>query len=416
MPWTWQESYKAALLGKDPSNQPGRLMIAEKAILERLRQLPDTADELPESRALREALNSLYALTPHEHYPPGELTDDEEHHGADRKRLQIAAGIGVALFLFFVGGWVIPQKNQVNEALRLRAIEARASDPSPGIIAERIDNRPPAALTGDSPDGHSEDGLSKQPARNAPDSRVMAKNNGRSRDSNPRGTAAEPGAASLIAPWSEAADANAALFTENSLPQVPVDNSEAIAANPASQPQQDQLTQPGTSGQQPAESTPPFLAEEQKQSESASPIAAGAPDGAPPAAPAQDKSPVRRGSVSVSAGSYPAIRVPPELKAEAARSGASLQIGEPLSRVDPVYPEEAERQGIEGTVKLRAIIGKDGAVQDVQAIEGPPALATAAANAIRQWRYQPTMLDTQPVEVAQEFAIVFRLAKAAAAN
>jgi TonB family protein len=130
---------------------------------------------------------------------------------------------------------------------------------------------------------------------------------------------------------------------------------------------------------------------------------------------AQEKSQLQAGTVSVSWSTYPAIRVPPELRSEASSSGASLQIGELISRVDPIYPEEAERQAVEGTVRLRAIVGKDGAVADIEVVNGPPLLSSAAVSAVRQWRYKPTLVGDQPVEVAEEITISFRLPGAASA-
>jgi TonB family protein len=81
-----------------------------------------------------------------------------------------------------------------------------------------------------------------------------------------------------------------------------------------------------------------------------------------------------------------------------------------------VYPEDAERQGIEGTVKLRVLITRDGAVQSVQVVSGPSLLAGAAVNAVRQWRYQPTLLGDQPVEIAQDITVVFRIPGTSIAN
>ena len=89
--------------------------------------------------------------------------------------------------------------------------------------------------------------------------------------------------------------------------------------------------------------------------------------------------------------------------------GASLQIGQLLSRVDPVYPEDAETQHIEGTVKLHAIIGPDGTIESVEPRSGPTLLIAAAANAVRQWRFTPSSVGGQPVEAEEDITIVFRL-------
>jgi protein TonB len=88
---------------------------------------------------------------------------------------------------------------------------------------------------------------------------------------------------------------------------------------------------------------------------------------------------------------------------------ASLQIGQLLSRVDPVYPDDAKTQRIEGTVKLHAVIGPDGTIENVQAGSGPALLIPAAMDAVRQWRYTSSSVAGQPVEAEEDITITFRL-------
>jgi periplasmic protein TonB len=118
---------------------------------------------------------------------------------------------------------------------------------------------------------------------------------------------------------------------------------------------------------------------------------------------------VIKGTVSVSASPFPSIRVPPEMKSQISKQGASLQLGQLISRVEPVYPEDAERQRIEGVVKLHVIIDRDGNIQNIDQMTGPPLLVAAAANAVRQWKYKPTSLGGQPVEAGVDVTAVFRL-------
>jgi len=87
-----------------------------------------------------------------------------------------------------------------------------------------------------------------------------------------------------------------------------------------------------------------------------------------------------------------------------------LQIGRAISLVEPVYPEDAKSQGIEGTVKLHVVVGGDGSVQNVELKSGPALLAKAASSAIREWRYAKTLLGGQPVETEQDVIIKFRMA------
>ncbi len=80
--------------------------------------------------------------------------------------------------------------------------------------------------------------------------------------------------------------------------------------------------------------------------------------------------------------------------------------------VAPLYPAEAGRARIEGTVVLMAVIGRDGTVKDVRVEIGLPILAQAAIDAVRQWRYKPYMIDGEPVEVDSRITINFTLSRA----
>ncbi len=80
-----------------------------------------------------------------------------------------------------------------------------------------------------------------------------------------------------------------------------------------------------------------------------------------------------------------------------------------VHRVTPIYPPEARRNHIQGTVLLKAVIGKDGAIHDLRVISGPPELTQAAVGAVQQWRYRPYMLKGEPVEVETTVSITFRM-------
>ena len=82
-----------------------------------------------------------------------------------------------------------------------------------------------------------------------------------------------------------------------------------------------------------------------------------------------------------------------------------------MNLVEPVYPPDAEKNHIEGTVKLHATIGADGSIKDLQPLNGPPSLFPAALTAVRQWRYNPTLLNGQPIETQEDISLVFRLPK-----
>jgi len=79
-------------------------------------------------------------------------------------------------------------------------------------------------------------------------------------------------------------------------------------------------------------------------------------------------------------------------------------------RVDPIYPQLARQQAVEGTVKLQIIVSTDGAVTQAKLLSGPGLLTKAAVDAVLQWTYEPTSISNQVVEVETNVDIVFKLA------
>jgi protein TonB len=75
----------------------------------------------------------------------------------------------------------------------------------------------------------------------------------------------------------------------------------------------------------------------------------------------------------------------------------------------PTYPSLAKASRTQGTVKLEAIIAPDGSIRNLRLIGGPPLLTRAAMDAVQQWRYQPTLLNGNAVEVLTEIDVVFTL-------
>ena len=114
------------------------------------------------------------------------------------------------------------------------------------------------------------------------------------------------------------------------------------------------------------------------------------------------------GAVAVLADPYPSLRIP-NGGSKKQRQGTSLQLGHLLSRVEPVYPEDAKQQGVQGTVKLHAVIDRHGSVENLQSVNGPPLLVAAAINAVRQWRFSETLLAGQTVETEEDIDVIFRL-------
>jgi TonB family protein len=91
------------------------------------------------------------------------------------------------------------------------------------------------------------------------------------------------------------------------------------------------------------------------------------------------------------------------------RVNAISQNEKVVSRVSPVYPPLAAQGNISGEVELRVVINKDGTVQNTTVTSGDPLLAQSATDAVMQWRYSPTLVNNQPVEVETTVLLKFSL-------
>jgi protein TonB len=80
-----------------------------------------------------------------------------------------------------------------------------------------------------------------------------------------------------------------------------------------------------------------------------------------------------------------------------------------ISRIEPRYPPLGLEMRQSGTVVLHAIISRDGRINALEVVSGSPFFVQAALDAVRQWRYRPTMLNGEPVEVETTITVVFRL-------
>jgi protein TonB len=80
-----------------------------------------------------------------------------------------------------------------------------------------------------------------------------------------------------------------------------------------------------------------------------------------------------------------------------------------VQQVQPIYPVPAKLAHISGPVVLHAIIARDGSIESLQVQSGHPMLVNAALDAVRRWRYKPTLLGGQPVEVETTITVRFTL-------
>jgi TonB family protein len=93
------------------------------------------------------------------------------------------------------------------------------------------------------------------------------------------------------------------------------------------------------------------------------------------------------------------------------RVGGNVQAMKIVTQPRPMYPADAKAARIQGVVKLLAIIGKDGGVQNLTVISGHPLLVPAAMQAVQHWVYQPTLLNGDPTEVETEIDVNFTLSE-----
>jgi len=103
------------------------------------------------------------------------------------------------------------------------------------------------------------------------------------------------------------------------------------------------------------------------------------------------------------------IRRAPGSHENSDQTAGSVRIGQLIYSPQAIYPEEALRLHVEGIVKLHAIIGEDGTIRTVSSASGPSVLVAAATKAVRDWRYEPTLIGTMPIESEREITFVFSL-------
>jgi len=105
----------------------------------------------------------------------------------------------------------------------------------------------------------------------------------------------------------------------------------------------------------------------------------------------------------------PAPKATVAAPAERIQVSGEVQEAMLLTMVKPQYPMVAKQARVQGTVRLSAIIDKDGKIAELKILEGHPFLVDAAVAVVRKWRYRPTILNGAPVEVATQITVHFRL-------
>jgi protein TonB len=109
-------------------------------------------------------------------------------------------------------------------------------------------------------------------------------------------------------------------------------------------------------------------------------------------------------------GSTSAAPPPPKPTGPARiKQGGNVTAASIVSQTRPLYPALARQARIQGNVVLHAIIDKDGKVAQLEVISGHPLLVQAALDAVKQWRYKPTLLNGDPVEVDTTITVTFTM-------
>ena len=141
-----------------------------------------------------------------------------------------------------------------------------------------------------------------------------------------------------------------------------------------------------------------------KEEEAPPDLGAGVPGGVPGGIPGGSTGGVIGGILSSTPVAVPKVATPQRV-----RVSSGVSTGLLIRKVQPNYPQLAKQARIQGSVVLQAEISKDGTIQNLQLISGHPMLATAAIEAVKQWRYKPYLLNGEPVAVETQVVVNFSL-------
>jgi protein TonB len=99
----------------------------------------------------------------------------------------------------------------------------------------------------------------------------------------------------------------------------------------------------------------------------------------------------------------------PKIEVKRLRVSQGVQASKLISQPKPNYPPIAKQARVQGQVVLQAVISKTGTIENLKVVSGHPMLTQAALDAVRNWRYQPTVLNGEPVEVETTINVNFSL-------
>jgi protein TonB len=137
------------------------------------------------------------------------------------------------------------------------------------------------------------------------------------------------------------------------------------------------------------------------------PANSGVPGGMPGGVPGGKIGGIPGGIPGGVIGGIPTAPLPPPK--EPVRVGGNVREPKVVKLVEPKYPPVAIRARVEGVVILEAVVTEQGTVDRLKVISGPPLLVQAAVEAVQNWKYEPTILNGQPVPVILTAKVNFSL-------
>lgn len=147
------------------------------------------------------------------------------------------------------------------------------------------------------------------------------------------------------------------------------------------------------------------------------PPAAAVPVPVPDAEAPPEQTIMSQEEISMSTGSVDAtgdnqIVVAPPSEDELPKFGEYVyveELPEAVTRISPQYPDLAREAGVDGTVMVQALVGKDGKVKDVKVVKSIPMLDASAVSAVKQWVFKPALSNNKPVAVWVAVPVKFSL-------
>jgi len=140
-------------------------------------------------------------------------------------------------------------------------------------------------------------------------------------------------------------------------------------------------------------------------------VVGGVPGGVPGGAPGGVIGGIIVSVPSAAPPPPPVKEAPKPVTPSRIRVGGNVQAAKLVRQPKPVYPPLAKQARIQGTVRFNAVIGRDGAIANLTLVSGHPLLVPSATEAVRQWVYQPTLLNGEPVEVVTQIDVNFTLSQ-----